>query len=79
MIRYHAQDIGAGGRFDWRILVNGRVDEMAYERGQIDTSLPFAVLRARSNVTKKARAADDSPDFSARIRENLPGSHASEQ
>jgi hypothetical protein len=75
MIRYHAQEIGAGGRFDWRILVNGRVDEMAYERRQIDTSLPFAVLRARSNITKKARAADGSLDFSARIRENLPGSH----
>jgi Domain of unknown function (DUF4105) len=75
MIRYHAQDIEAGGRFDWRILVNGRIDEMAYERGQIDTSLPFAALRARSNITQKARAADDSPAFSARIRQNLPGSH----
>jgi uncharacterized protein DUF4105 len=79
MIRRHAQDIGAGGRFDWRILVNGRVDEMAYERGQIDTSLPFAVLRMRSNITQKAIAADDSPDFSARIRENLPGSHGAVQ
>jgi Domain of unknown function (DUF4105) len=79
MIRRHAQDIGAGGRFDLRILVNGRVDEMAYERGQIDTSLPFAVLRMRSNITQKAIAADDSPDFSARIRENLPGSHGAVQ
>jgi hypothetical protein len=75
MIRSHAQDVGADGRFDWRILVNGRVDEMAYERRQIDTSLPFAVLRARSNITEKARAADGSPDFSTRIRENLPGTH----
>jgi Domain of unknown function (DUF4105) len=79
MIRRHAQDIGAGGRFDLRIPVNGRVDEMAYERGQIDTSLPFAVLRMRSNITQKAIAADDSPDFSARIRENLPGSHGAVQ
>lgn len=75
MIRYHAQNIAAGRPFDWRILVNGRVDELAYERGQIDTSLPFAVLRARSNITEKARAADDSQDFSTRIRENVPGSH----
>ena len=75
MIRYHAQNIAAGGPFDWRLLLNGRIDELAYERSLIDTSLPFAELRDRSNVTAKARAADDSPDFSARIRENLPGRH----
>jgi len=75
MIRHHAQEIGANERFDWRILANGRADEMAYERAQIDTSLPFALLRERSNITQKAIAADDSPDFSDRIREDLPGSH----
>ena len=75
MIRHHAQEIGANERFDWRILANGRADEMAYERAQIDTSLPFASLRARSNITQKAIAADDSPDFSDRIREDLPGGH----
>jgi Domain of unknown function (DUF4105) len=76
-IRGHAQNIGAGGRVDWRLLANGHVDELLYERGQIDTSLPLAVLRARSNITAKARAADDSADFSTLIRENLPGSHDS--
>ncbi len=79
MIRYHARNIAAGRRLDWRVLVNGRIDELAYERGQIDTSLPFAELRARSNITLKAQAADDAPDFSARIRENLPGSHDAAQ
>jgi uncharacterized protein DUF4105 len=77
MIGYHAQNVAAGNPFDWRLLLNGRIDELAYERGQIDTSEPFAELRDRSNVTAKARAADDSADFSARIRENLPGSHDS--
>jgi hypothetical protein len=75
MIRYHARNVAAGNPFDWRLLLNGRIDELAYERSLIDTSLPFAELRDRSNVTAKARAADDSPDFSARIRENLPGRH----
>jgi hypothetical protein len=70
-IRGHAQNIGAGGRLDWRLLANGHLDELLYERGQIDTSLPFAALRARSNITQKAIAADDSPDFSARIRQGL--------
>ena len=75
MIRSHAQNIGGGYAFDWRILANGRADQMAYERGQIDTSLPFAVLRADSNITEKAKTADDSPNFSTLIRRNLPGSH----
>jgi uncharacterized protein DUF4105 len=72
-IRGHAQNIGAGGRLDWRLLINGHADELLYERGQIDTDLPFADLRARSNITEKAKAAGDSPDFSLRIRQGLPG------
>jgi Domain of unknown function (DUF4105) len=72
-IRGHAQNIGAGGSLDWRLLANGHLDELLYERGQIDTSLPLADLRARSNITEKAKAAADSPDFSARIRQGLPG------
>ena len=75
MIRYHMRNVAAPRSFDWRILLNGYIDQMAYERRQIDTSLPFAELRARSDVTAKARAADDAPDFSARIRAGLPGTH----
>ena len=71
-IRGHAQNIGAGGNLDWRLIANGHVDELLYERKQIDTSIPFVELRARSNITEKAKAADDSPDFSARIRQGLP-------
>jgi hypothetical protein len=71
-IRGHAQNAGAGGRLDWRLLANGHVDQLVYERGQIDAELPFAALRARSNITEKAKAAGDSPDFSARIRQGLP-------
>lgn len=75
-IRGHAQDIGAGGRLDWRLLANGHLDELLYERAQIDTSLPFADLKARSDITEKAKAADDSPDFSTQIRQGLPDSAA---
>ena len=74
-IRSHAQNAGAGGRLDWRLLANGHLDELLYERGQIDTDLPLADLRARSNITERAKAADDAPDFSARIRQGLPESH----
>jgi hypothetical protein len=72
MIRGHAQNIGAGGRLDWRLLANGNLDQLLYERGQINTRMPFAELQARSNITEKAKAAGDSADFSDRIREALP-------
>jgi len=78
-IRGHAQNIGAGRALDWRLLLNGHLDELLYERGQIDTSLPFADLRARSNITEKAKAADDSPDFSTEIRQGWPDFSASRQ
>ena len=71
-IRYHAQQVAPGRPWDWRILANGRLDELGYERGQIDTSLPFADLKARSDITERAKAADAAPDFSNRIREGLP-------
>ncbi|HYL59725.1 MAG TPA: DUF4105 domain-containing protein [Candidatus Acidoferrales bacterium] len=71
-IRGHAQNAGAGGRLDWRLLANGHVDQLLYERGQIDTDLPFEDLRSRSNITTRAKAAGDSPDFSVRIRQGLP-------
>jgi hypothetical protein len=72
-IRGHAQNIGAGGSMDWRLLANGHLDELLYERNQIDTSMPLTDLRSHSNITEKAKAADASPDFSARIRQGLPG------
>jgi hypothetical protein len=71
-IREHAQRAGAGRRLDWRLLANGHVDQLLYERRQISTDLPFASLRARSDITGRAKAADESPDFSARIRQGLP-------
>jgi hypothetical protein len=59
--------------WDWRILLNGKGDEMLYERHVIVTSgLPFAELKTRSLIDTRASAANDSPDFSKLIREGLP-------
>jgi hypothetical protein len=71
-IRLNVQQAGGSIPWDWRFLVNGRADELLYERGSVNRALPFAELRARSDVTSRARAAGDGPDFSARIREGLP-------
>jgi hypothetical protein len=59
--------------WDWRILLNGKGDELLYERHLIVTGgLPFAELKNRSLIDARARAANDSPDFSKLIRVGLP-------
>ncbi|MEO7101013.1 MAG: DUF4105 domain-containing protein [Luteolibacter sp.] len=59
--------------FDWRMLVNGYADELLYEKGVIDRSLPFAELKRISHINERAKEADDAADFSAQIRKGLPG------
>jgi Domain of unknown function (DUF4105) len=71
-IRHHAQQVAAGRPFNWRILFNGYIDELGYERHQINTSMPFAELRRRSDITARARAVGDSGEFSQLIRVGLP-------
>jgi hypothetical protein len=56
----------------WKVLLSGYVPEYGYELGFIDRSLPFPELRRISRVNERARAADDAPDFSQRIRVGLP-------
>jgi hypothetical protein len=59
--------------WDWRMLVNGLGDQLLYERGGIDRSLPFPELKRISHVTERAKAANDDTDFSEKIRVGLPG------
>jgi hypothetical protein len=73
LLRGHARPYLRNPRFDWRILFNGRVDELAYERKTLDQTLPFANLKARSLINDRAKAADKDLQFSQRIREQLPG------
>jgi hypothetical protein len=59
--------------WDWRILINGKADEMLYEDHAIATGgLPFAELKQRSLINQRAHAADKDADFSRLIREDLP-------
>jgi hypothetical protein len=59
--------------WDWRLLANGKADELLYERHVIATGgLGFAELKQRSHINDLARAADQAPDFSRLIRAAVP-------
>jgi hypothetical protein len=72
-IRVQTAPYNPDDRLDWRIIVNGFMDEMLYERRAVDTSLPFLELKKRSLINERAKWFDKSPDFSQRIRIGLPG------
>ena len=49
--------------WSWKLLVNGYFDELAYDIGAIDRSLPFSVLKAKSHINERAKAAAADPHF----------------
>ena len=59
--------------WDWRILINGYADQMLYERGDLVGQLPFADLKKQALINEKAKAADQPPDFSYRVRDGVVG------
>jgi hypothetical protein len=72
-IRRHMAPFNPDARFDWRIIVNGYLDEMLYERKILDQSLPFAELKKRSLINERALRSGTTGEFSRFIREGLPG------
>lgn len=54
--------------WDWRLLLNGKGDEYAYEHGRLAGDLPFAELKRQAHINDAARAADQAADFSRQIR-----------
>ena len=68
------RSIAARSPWDLRILKNGHIDEMFYQRGLLSTGgLPFVELKQRALINKIANEADQDPEFSRRIRTGLPG------
>lgn len=60
--------------WDWRILINGKIDQLFHELGVLASDgLPFAELKRRALINPAAQEADQSPDFSQRIRAGRPG------
>jgi hypothetical protein len=74
-IASHAAQARAGKavRWDWRILLNGKADEMMYERGDLVGNLSFDELRRSAHINAAAQAADNAPAFSQLIRQGRPG------
>ncbi len=60
-------------RHDWRILLNGKSDEMLYDGGNFASKLPFPQLKDAVHINDMARQANNSPDFSVLIRKGRPG------
>jgi len=46
-------------RFDWRVLLNGRLEQALYADGRIDRSLPFEDLRRLAFINEIANAAPE--------------------
>jgi len=55
--------------YDYRVMLPGYSDRLAYDLGLLDTETSFAQTKQRSKVNYLAYLHRDSPDFSARIRQ----------
>jgi hypothetical protein len=68
----HTRVNPGGGRYSWKVLLSGYAPQYAYEIRRLDQRVPFDALKRRSHVNEAARAADGAPNFSERIRADLP-------
>ena len=59
-------------QWDWRLVVNGKLDEMLYDWERLDTTLPFEELKDKSWINERANGAPNI-EFSNIIRSGLPG------
>jgi Domain of unknown function (DUF4105) len=68
----HARVNPGAPPYSWKVLLSGYTPLYVYERGRLDTTLPFEELKRRSRINEAAKAAGDAPDFSVRIRAGVP-------
>lgn len=59
-------------RWDMRMLFNGRLDELLYDRGRLDRTIPWTELKPQSRVNDLANRAP-AVGFGDFIRRELPG------
>jgi hypothetical protein len=73
VIRYSRAVGGQHRKFEVGHFLNGLIDAYLHRIGIIDSDLEFDELRKRSHINDAARTAGEAEDFSARIRQGLPG------
>ncbi len=57
--------------FSFKLILNGYMPEMAYERGRFSSEAPFSVVKQEYAISAIAQASGVTDDFSQRIREAL--------
>jgi hypothetical protein len=66
--------IGGWSGWDWRVLLNGKGDEMLYDHGDLETGgLSFEALAQQAVINDAAKHLGDDPNFSIDIRRGHPG------
>ena len=75
--RRHIKHVSPDSPWDYRILMNGRLDELLYERGHVSQDLAFDDLRSRSAISEVVRATEEDESFSKTIRAALPAPRTS--
>ncbi len=59
--------------YDFRVLLPGYADKLAYDLGLIDNRLPFEEVKRRARVNEAVIKYKDHPQFSAKIRGEASG------
>lgn len=59
--------------FDYRLLLSGYLPEYVHSVGALAPGAPFAELKAKGHINAQALKTNGADDFSARIREGIPG------
>ncbi len=74
-IRIHTAGIDGttAAPWNWRLVLNGKADEYAYDHGRLVGDLPFDALKQQAVINDVARGANDAADFSDIIRRNRVG------
>ena len=57
--------------FSFKLILNGYMPEMAYERGRFSSEAPFSVVKQEYAISAIAQASGVTDDFSQRIRQAL--------
>ncbi|MFL5285018.1 MAG: DUF4105 domain-containing protein, partial [Rhodopila sp.] len=67
-----ARTIHPGLPLDPRIFLSGYLPDYVYDEGGTTNAMPFDQLRTWAKVSAKALTVGGGPDFSQKIRENVP-------